>query len=245
MTINIDIYCKREPTVSDLVRSLNLEPASPLEGYKTYRWTSQAGGNRILIALKEDSEIVCAAYDKECIDENIAKARFAGIEIPEELVQKFTRDNRTNPGHLCTFAVEQGGSSIREPHIVKPSCSESEAYTIRADEELHEFVSKFPHLEDVDPWFKLPFGLVKFTQGVPTYEVGLEATVTASAETLRHMTGLAVYFAKSFDGVIYDTDNNKFGKPDSDELHKQGMGLFLAVAKDARSQGARVKPTDF
>jgi hypothetical protein len=233
MTINLDIYCKNQPTVDDLVKPLNLEPANPLEEYKTYRWTPKGVSTGIFICFKE------------CIDDNIALVRIAGVEVPKELVQKFIRDNRRNPGQLCTLAVEPTGSSIREPLTPRPSCSERDAYLIRADSELYQFASRFPHLEDVDSWFKFPFGLVKFTRGLPTWEVSLEATVTASKNTLKSLTQLAEYFAISFDGIVYDSDNDKFGTPDSNLLYSKGMELFLAVTKDANAQGAKVTPTDF
>ncbi|MBI2574418.1 hypothetical protein HYV82_00870 [Candidatus Woesearchaeota archaeon] len=248
MTINIDIYCKRQPTVSDLVAPLKLEPAIPIEGYETYRWVPNvpnAGGNRILIALKQIPEIVSDAYDKKSIDERIALARFAGIEVPEGLVQKFMRDNLGSSGQLRTIAVEHTGSSVREPLTARPSCPENEGYTIRADRELYEFAAQFPHLEDVAPWFKLPFQIAKFTRGEPTYYVGLETTVSVSRVTIGQMSDLAVYYAKAFDGIVYDEDNNKFGTPNPDELHRQGMDLFIAVANAAKAQGARVIPADF
>ncbi|MDD5700372.1 MAG: hypothetical protein PHH00_04290 [Candidatus Nanoarchaeia archaeon] len=245
MTINVDVYCKKQPTVSDLIEPLNLEPAPPIEGYETYRWVPEKGGNRILIVLKKNPELLSNVYDRECIDEHIALAKFAGIDIPEGLKIKFERDNLGQTKGVCTVVVNDAKGNICEPLTLKPSCSVSDAYTILADRELCELATQFPYLEDVSPWFKLPFGLVKFTQGVPTYEVGLEATVTASRGTLEHLTSLAGYFARAFDGIVYDTDNNKFGIPNAERLHNQGMDLFLAAAKDAKAQGAKVKPIDF
>jgi hypothetical protein len=245
MTINIDVYCKRQPIVTDLATRLNWEPATPLEGYETYRWVPEVGGNRILIALKKRPEILSGTYDRGCIDENVELARFAGVDVPEELINKFQRDNLRSTQGICTAVVETAGSSIREPLTARPSCPKDEAYTIRADEELYRFATQFPLLEGVDPWFKLPFGLVKFTRGAPTYEVGLETTVSVSEGTLRYMTRLAGHFAKKFDGIVYDVDNDKFGIPDAEKLHKEGMEAFMVFAKQVKAQGFRLKPADF
>ncbi len=242
MPINLDIYCTKQPTLHDLVEPLKLKPAVPLRNYEKYVWTPLEGSTSILIALKKDPFIVSDAYDRECIDESIATARFAGLEIPQGLVQKLRRDNIINPGMLCTFIAQQNETGIS---IARPSCLEDDAYTLRADKELYELATEFPLLEGVDPWFKKAFGVAKFTKGEPTYEVSLETKVFAPEETLKHMAELAGYFAIAFNGIIYDPDNEEFGKPKSNKLHEEGMRVFMAFIKDANKKGLDFKPLDF
>jgi len=220
MPLYINVHCKKQPVASDLAKQLNWEPVRLFKGRYTYRWIPKACDSRIFVTLDKEPIIQSDGYDgedKESIDHYIALARSAGVEVPEELIVKFKRDNR-------------------------PSRDE---YTIRADRELYDFASRFPHLEDVHPWFKFPFGLVKFTQGVPTYEINLEATFTASERTLKHLTGLAGYFATAFDGIVYDSENDEFGIPDAGKLSKQGMELFALGTQDWRALGWKVRPKDF
>ncbi|MBI5390608.1 hypothetical protein HZB02_03910 [Candidatus Woesearchaeota archaeon] len=244
MAINIDVYCKKQPTFYDLVRPLKLKCAETRDSYEAYTWTPE-GCNNIRMMLQKTPEIISDAYDKESIDENIARARFAGIEIPDGLTQKFERDNLFQTKNRCTLMVENAGSSIREPLTARPSCPSEEAYTIQADRELYAFSTQFPYLEDVDPWFRLPLGLAKFTEGAPTYEVSLEVGITASQQTLEHMIKLAGYFAQAFDGIIFDTDNNKFRIPNPEELYQQNMAFFFKVARDAKTQGAQIILPEF
>lgn len=279
MTINIDIYCKRKPSIDDLVRNLHFELANPVKNYDSYLWIPKGTTNRILVCLKQYSETVTKVYDKEIIDESINLARFAGIEVPEELLKKFIRDRKTvqkiniitgnsigleelskslqsiesykhqnNLEYISkTTLKEQSDLNNETQKIKQPSTDEEieEMYAIAADNELYEFAIKYPLLEGLDPSFRLPFGLAKFTKGEPTWEIGLEATVTASKDSLKYMTQLAEYLSKEFEGIIFDEDNERFGIPDYEKLHSQGMDLFLTVAKDLNSQGGKITPRDF
>jgi hypothetical protein len=245
MTINIDVYCKKRPKVTSLIDRLGWQATDYLEGYEAYRWVPTAGGNGIFIILKKVPEIYSGSFDREIIDQNIRLARFAGIDVPEDLTDKFRRDNLSYNSGVCTLAVEGKESSARKPLTAEPSCTDDDAYTIRADHGLYQLATRFPHLENVDPWFRLPFGLAKFARGRPLYNVGFETTVTVTEDTLRNMTRLAGYFAKKWDGIVYDTDHDRFGIPDAEVLHNEGMELFTALASQGKKDGFIVKPADF
>ena len=59
------------------------------------------------------------------------------------------------------------------------------------------------------------------------------------------MTGLASYLASSFDGIIYEDQTNKFGKPDPKVLNKLGMETLIAVTENIKSKGFELKLYDF
>ena len=242
MTINIDIYCLLKPTVSDLT-PLHLKEGKQSEDVLQYAWVPEPDGNRILITINKKLKIASTTFDKICIDEHIAVWKSAGIDIPEEFLQKISRDDNYSSGKLHVFKVEGKGTGLDNPTTGKPT--QDETYTIRADRELYKLATQYPLLAGVDPQFKFPFGLCLFTQGKPTYEVNLEAKVTASQKTIEQLANLASYFSKAFKGTIYDPDNDKFGIPDAAALYQNGMQLFFDVAKDANKQGAKVKPLDF
>jgi hypothetical protein len=245
MTINIDVYCKFQPIVSDLVEPLKLESRNISEDYQDHVWTPEDGGNGILISLRNRPRLASAVCDQKSIDEHIALARFAGIDIPEEVIQKFIRDSQEKPRGIHYLVAPAAEGSIQNPLIANASSLTEDIYTIVADSELYDFATKYPHLADVDQDFRLPFGLVKFTQGVPTYEVGLEVKNTATKDTLQKMIDLAGYFAKAFDGIIFNTDYNRFETPDAEKIHENSMGLFLDVAKDVNAHGGKVRPIEF
>jgi hypothetical protein len=232
----IDVFCKQEPVYDDLIDPLGWKRIDPLKGYECFRWMPDGGRHGILIAIKKRPEVYSEVYDPKTIDDMVETAKSKGVEVPDELLLKFRRDNLRDDREARTYVVEKEGSGLHDPSTARRVQS-NRNYTIRADPELYQLVTEYPHLEDIDPWLKQVFGLARLTQGAPTYEIGLESKEIAPKNILVSMVGLAAYFAKVFDGVIYDDNNNRFGKPDPDELHRQGMELFLAIAEDARTKG--------
>ncbi len=174
---------------------------------------------------------------------SIENAQSEQLFIPKTLQEKLTRDNRYAQ-QINTIIVPAQHSNAPQQLIGPAAEFTDDNYTIRADEELYTLVTKYPYLEDIDSWLKQGFGIAKFSKGKPTYEIGLECTVSASHDTIQSMTQLAQYFANACNGIIYDADNNTFGRPNSHNLHQEGMSLFFAAAKDANKKGFNVTPTD-
>ena len=237
MTINLDVYCKNRPFIADLIKLYHVDAATPLEGYECYWLNLEHRGQRILIVLKKKKEIFCAGYDKDCIDESIERARGSGVEVPEELLQKFQRGTSGESDTICTLVSDKEGETGDDPlHAQSLRPSES-VYTIKADRELYILATRFPRLESVDPWFNPAFGVARFSGGDPTYTVELEISVFDSKETLEQMSNLALYFAVEFDGIIYDPDNNRFGKLNPGNRHDQSCQFLAEVSADLKKKG--------
>ncbi len=239
MTVEIDVYCKREPRLGNLIKALNCQKAQVFEGYNTYRWFPD--GHRISIIVNQNGpKVFSEAYDRELIDDNIGLARFAGVDVPDALIRKFMRDNLFNQNGVRTFIVGEGGESPNDPASMSPSCTDLEAYTIQADAELNRFDKKYPLLAGVDPYFKLPFGLARFSQGHPLYHVELETTTLASQKTFEEFVELSEYIQKKWDGIIYCSDVEKFGTPDARALYDSSSTFAAEVVSDLKNKGARI-----
>jgi hypothetical protein len=235
-----------KPSVEDLESALQLEPANPtVEGWSAYRLKLENENNGIFLEIQQTPEIFEFSLDKDEISYDIGLAKFAGINVPDDLEEKLRRDGRGVNGNIMSLVVAGESQMVQGAVNGTPKISVDDDYLIRADAELYELDKNFPRLVDLTSLFKQPFGIAKFTKGAPTYIVDFEAKVFASQKTLDYMFKLAGYFAKAFNGIVYDSDNDKFELPKSKELYEQNMAFFIAVAKDANSKGADVKPFGF
>lgn len=246
MTIDIDVHCKQAPEWNDLVAPLNWEETDYLPNCACFKWIPKGCKSHIYIYFKRDSsnpEVYSCGYDKETIDDMVVAAKEKKIAVPDGLIQKFLRDNDLSEPIVTARVASAQDSGPNNPILV-PATAE-EGYSVKADKELYRFLCEYPDLMHAFPLLKTEFTLAKFSQGLPLHTVGLEAKVFAPREVIASMVGLASYFAKAFDGIIYEDQTNEFGIPDADRLHSIGMDVFLAVAEDARKRNGKITPFAF
>lgn len=204
MTINIDIYCKKEPDVNDLVKPLKFQKEQVMQGYDFYKFIPEGSNNGIWVVLDQsDPKIYTAGYGQEDIEDRVLTAKKNGFKVPKEFIAKVKRD----------------------------------CYNVRADEELANILNRYPELKQGFPDLNMELNLAEFSSGEKLYSVELEAKQFASQDTIEAMTGLATYFSKAFDGIVYEDQTNRFGIPDPKELNSIGMGSFFAIMKDVKKKG--------
>ena len=94
MTINIEIYTKKQPDVNDLARPLKLEKEQPIiEGYDFYKWFPERCNNSIWVVLENNGpKVYSCMYDKETLEDMTETARSGGFVVPKELTDKFAED---------------------------------------------------------------------------------------------------------------------------------------------------------
>ena len=243
MTIAIDVYCKQKPEWKDLADPLGWEESEFLPEYTCFKWIPKGCGSHIYLYFNPDPIIYSGGYDKETIDDMIATAKEKGFTVPDGLIQKFIRDNNSETTIVTGTAPDQD-SGPNNPLIMSVP-AEGEGYTVRADRELYIFLCENPALIETFPLLKTEFTLARFSQGTPLHEIGLEAKQHAPKEVIANMVGVASYFAKSFDGVMYEDQTNEFGTPNPDRLRSIGMESFLAFTEDAKKKGYKTIPIGF
>jgi hypothetical protein len=110
MTINIEVYTKKQPDVNDLAKPLNLEKERVMEGYDFYKWFPHHCGNSVWVILERGKPNVYAGeYDRETLEDMAEVARSNGFLVPRELTDKFIADDywvkadKTLAGIISTY----------------------------------------------------------------------------------------------------------------------------------------------
>jgi len=246
MTVDINIYCRKEPEIDYLVQRLKCRPGTKFEGYESNIWTPEGGEDGIaIVKTLRPAEIYSETYSKETVDDMIEQARDRGTDVPQELVDKFQMDNIGDPTPNADYVISGGSGTIQDPSVAETNESD-DSYTIRADSQLADILERHPQLLTMDPWLIEVFGVAKHMGGSELYLIELECTEFATIGTKHHMTELASYLASQFDGVIYEDQTNKFGKPDPQELHGNSIANIRGIAGEVEITGTIYdQPEDF
>lgn len=111
-----------------------------------------------------------------------------------------------------------------------------------ADKEMYKILRAHPELEQLLQEDQPLWGILRFTQGEPTYDINFEANIFAPEAVLRGMSNLAQFLATRYDGLVWDGQTEQFGKPDAQALHQLGNSAFGAFTSLMGKIGFEWKP---
>ncbi len=222
MTIDLEVYLKKKPDFEGLLQEdIGLEqveiPGLSFNG-RTFKWyptPRRCSPNHIYVDENYgQSHYSCLAFLGDYSIEKVAKDEAKiGVKIPQSFVDKVKKHN---------------GSII-------------------ADREMFRLLQKHPELEGILKELlggeECLCGLLRFTQGEPTYHVDIEAKINAPEDVLQAMINLAKFLTIRYDGLIWNQGEGKFGIPDAASLHKLGASAFKIVTKEIVKAGFKWRET--
>jgi|SRR3989344_758720 len=113
-----------------------------------------------------------------------------------------------------------------------------------ADKEMYQILQNHPELEKMLEEDQPLWGILKFTQGEPTYWVTLEGKIYSPLDVLTGMSNLAQFLATRYDGIVWSGEIGQFGKPDAKTLHQMGSDVFNGITSLMDKIGSEWRPAD-
>ncbi|MBI2665557.1 hypothetical protein HYX12_02985 [Candidatus Woesearchaeota archaeon] len=223
MTLDLTVYCKREPNPTDLVHLLSAIDYGERDGAVRLLNCNVGEGQAVEINIHLKPSVMCREYEREPTNKMIAEARARGYDIPESLVKKFDEDGKA-------WQREFFGR-----HNLDPRTIPTPPYVVRADKELLTYVSGNPYLRKALPKFSMIFDLVYFSGGVELYPVKLATFIGSDEDRVSSMAVIAMLIAEKYEGILYDHQSDSMGVPDIGRMVRSASDFFEGVVDSLES----------
>ncbi len=216
MTIDLNAYLKRKPDFEGFLREdVGLESVETDLNFKvrTYRWFPTS--------RREAGDHVYVSEYFELSHHSCLT--YYGDHNIDNAAKEKAREGIVIPKDFVRKVEKHDGSVI-------------------ADKEMYRILQNHPELEQLLQEDQPLWGILRFTQGEPTYDVHFEAKINAPEAVLRGMSNLAQFLATRYDGLVWDEQTERFGKPDAPTLYQLGNAAFGAFTPLMDKVGFEWKP---